>query len=168
MQLGHRPVQIDADLAALGPLWVGSSVMRVDPDRPVAGRWARPADGLATPTAARPASSSPSPSSWCSRSACRGLDHSWHRRALTAGGLDASLLVQFPLTFASNVFVDPKTMPGWLQAFVDANPVSHLVTAERSLMAAHRTSATSVGWCWHRPPVAVFGPLTMHLYRNKQ
>lgn len=35
------------------------------------------------------------------------------------------------LTFASNVFVDPSTMPGWLQTFVDLNPITHLVTAVR-------------------------------------
>lgn len=45
-----------------------------------------------------------------------------------------SFAVQVPLTFASNVFVSPATMPGWLRAFVDVNPVSHLVTAERALM----------------------------------
>ncbi len=46
-----------------------------------------------------------------------------------------SFAVQLPLTFASNVFVNPATLPGWLRAFVDVNPVSHLVIAERALMA---------------------------------
>src|SRR4029450_13203917 len=32
--------------------------------------------------------------------------------------MQASITVLFPLTFASNVFVDPDTMPGWLQAAV--------------------------------------------------
>ncbi len=79
----------------------------------------------------------------------------------------ASFLVQFPLTFASNVFVDPATMPGWLRTFVDANPVSHLVTAERALMAG-TASAGEVGWVLLASGVlvAVFGPLTMHLYRR--
>jgi len=45
----------------------------------------------------------------------------------------ASVMV-FPLTFASNVFVPARTMPGWLQAFVDNNPVSHLASAARDLM----------------------------------
>jgi ABC-2 type transport system permease protein len=79
-----------------------------------------------------------------------------------------SFLVQFPLTFASNAFVDPETMPGWLETFVDANPVSHLVTAVRGLM--HGTAgAGDVGWVLLASAalVAVFGPLTMHLYRNK-
>jgi ABC-2 type transport system permease protein len=51
-----------------------------------------------------------------------------------------SLLVLFPLTLASNIFADPKTMPGWLQACIDLNPISHLVTAERGLMAGTATA----------------------------
>jgi ABC-2 type transport system permease protein len=79
-----------------------------------------------------------------------------------------SLLIVFPLTFASNVFVDPDTMPGWLQAFVDVNPVSHLVTAERGLMDGTAT-AGQIGWVLLAAAVLVlvFAPLTMHLYRNK-
>jgi hypothetical protein len=33
--------------------------------------------------------------------------------------------VLFPLTLAGNVFMSPQTMPGWLQAIVTVNPVSH-------------------------------------------
>lgn len=78
-----------------------------------------------------------------------------------------SFLVQFPLTFASNVFVDPATLPGWLRAFVDANPVSHLVTAERDLMQG-TASFGDVGWVLLAAAalVAVFAPLTMRLYRR--
>jgi daunorubicin/doxorubicin transport system permease protein len=80
-----------------------------------------------------------------------------------------SLLLVFPLTFASNVFVEPETMPGWLRAFVDVNLVSHLVTAERGLMDG-TTTAGQVGWVLLASAVlvAVFAPLTMHLYRHKQ
>jgi ABC-2 type transport system permease protein len=42
--------------------------------------------------------------------------------------------VLFPLVFASNIMVDPATMPGWLRAFVDVNPVSLMTTAVRGLM----------------------------------
>ena len=79
-----------------------------------------------------------------------------------------SFLVQFPLTFASNVFVDPATMPGWLRAFVDANPVSQLVSAERALMNGTAT-VTQVGWVLVAAAavVAVFAPTTMYLYRRK-
>jgi ABC-2 type transport system permease protein len=79
-----------------------------------------------------------------------------------------SLLLVFPLTFASNVFVDPETMPGWLRAFVDVNPVSHLVTAERGLMDGTAT-AGEITWVLLAATllIAVFAPLTMHLYRSK-
>jgi daunorubicin/doxorubicin transport system permease protein len=46
-----------------------------------------------------------------------------------------STLIVFPLTFASNIFVEPKTMPGWLQTAVVLNPITHLVTAVRGLMS---------------------------------
>jgi ABC-2 type transport system permease protein len=80
---------------------------------------------------------------------------------------NVSLLVMFPLTLASNVFADPRTMPGWLQAFVDVNPISHLVTAARGLMAGTAT-AGQVGWALLASAAltAIFAPLTMLRYRN--
>ena len=45
--------------------------------------------------------------------------------------LSVSMMVLFPLTFASNIFVDPQTMPSWLQVVVGINPVTHAVTAVR-------------------------------------
>jgi ABC-type multidrug transport system permease subunit len=42
-------------------------------------------------------------------------------------------MVMFPLTFLSNAFVPVDTMPGWLQAFVNGNPISILATAVRGL-----------------------------------
>ena len=59
--------------------------------------------------------------------------------------MQVSMTVLFPLTFASNVFVDPSTMPGWVQRFVEVNPITHLTTASRSLM--HGTGgAGEIGW----------------------
>src|ERR671918_2711150 len=73
-----------------------------------------------------------------------------------------SFLVQFPLTFASNVFVDPATMPGWLRSFVEANPVSLLVDTVRGLIHGTATSAQVGGVLLASAAiVAVFGPLTM-------
>src|SRR5215210_5042175 len=46
-----------------------------------------------------------------------------------------STLIMFHLTFASNVFVDPKTMPSWLHTAVVFNPITHLVSAVRGLMS---------------------------------
>lgn len=80
-----------------------------------------------------------------------------------------SFMILFPLTFISNIFVDPDTMPGWLQSFVDVNPMTWLTSATRGLMAGDPSAGdiglvliASVGL------VAVFGPLTMYLYNRKQ
>lgn len=80
----------------------------------------------------------------------------------------AGLLFIFPLSFVSNVFVDPATMPTWLQTFVDINPVSHLVTAARALVHAG-SAAGEVGWVLIACAalMAVFAPLSMSLYRRK-
>jgi ABC-2 type transport system permease protein len=81
----------------------------------------------------------------------------------------ASFLILFPLTFASNIFVNPGTMPTWLQAIVGANPITHLVTAVRGLM--HGTvTAGAIGWVFLASGalVAAFAPRTMYLYRNKK
>ena len=43
----------------------------------------------------------------------------------------SSQAVTYPLAFFSNIFIVPATLPGWLQAFVHLNPVTHLVTAVR-------------------------------------
>ncbi|AEF41510.1 ABC transporter permease [Hoyosella subflava] len=82
--------------------------------------------------------------------------------------MGVSMFILFPLTFASNIFVDPATMPGWLQAFVNANPISHLVTAIRGLMGGSLEFAdlAAVGiWC--AVFIAIFGPLSMRLYNRK-
>jgi ABC-2 type transport system permease protein len=80
-----------------------------------------------------------------------------------------SFLILFPLTFVSNVFVDPRTMPGWLEAFVGVNPFSHLVTAMRGLMHGTATSGEiAVVLLMSAVLVAVFGPVTMYLFRSQQ
>lgn len=82
--------------------------------------------------------------------------------------MNAGMLILFPITFASNAFVDPGTMPDWLQTFVELNPVSHLVTAVRGLMQGEEASADLV-WVLAASGVltAVFAPLTMWLYGRK-
>ncbi|MBT1192481.1 ABC-2 type transport system permease protein [Rhodococcoides kroppenstedtii] len=82
--------------------------------------------------------------------------------------MSVSMLVLFPLTFASNIFVDPATMPGWLQAFVEVNPVSHLVTTLRSVSdGAVDTHALMWTGIWSAGLLAIFGPITMRLYNRK-
>ncbi|BCB84147.1 ABC transporter permease [Phytohabitans suffuscus] len=82
--------------------------------------------------------------------------------------MGVSMMVLFPLTFLSNVFVDPSTMPGWLQAFVDVNPISHLVGAVRTLMAGG-WDTTDMTWVLVSGVLftVVFGTLTMRLYNRR-
>jgi ABC-2 type transport system permease protein len=79
-----------------------------------------------------------------------------------------SLLVLFPLTFLSNAFVPVTTMPGWLQAFVKINPVSHLITAIRQL-ADHGTIGNDfwLSLFGALVIVAIFAPLTVRAYMRK-
>jgi ABC-2 type transport system permease protein len=80
-----------------------------------------------------------------------------------------SMMVMFPLTFVSNIFVDPKTMPGWMRAVVEVNPITHLATVVRGLMDGS-VPAGEIGWVLVSSVllVAVFGPITMVLHRNKK
>lgn len=78
-------------------------------------------------------------------------------------------MVLMPLTFASNVFVDPATMPGWLQTVVAWNPVALLVTAARGILDGTGTAALVAGSLVTPLVVtAVFGPVTMALYRRER
>ena len=81
--------------------------------------------------------------------------------------MSTGTFVLFPLTLASNVFAAPQTMPGWLQAFVRVNPVSHLVIAERGLLGGLPPSARST-WVLIASAAltAIFAPLTAWLYRR--
>jgi ABC-2 type transport system permease protein len=80
-----------------------------------------------------------------------------------------SWLVMMPLTFASNIFVDPATMPGWLQAFVAVNPVALLVTAVRDTLGGEATGG-GIALALLAPAVvtAVFAPLSLWLYRRER
>ncbi|MFJ9089042.1 ABC transporter permease [Streptomyces sp. NPDC102384] len=82
--------------------------------------------------------------------------------------MGVSMMVIFPLTFLSDIFVKPETMPGWLQAFVNNNPVTHVASAVRGLMDGDWPTAEvlwSLGWA--ALLIAVFGPITMRLYNRK-
>ncbi|GAA1967745.1 ABC transporter permease [Catenulispora subtropica] len=82
--------------------------------------------------------------------------------------MSLAMVVLFPLTLASNTFVDPHTMPGWLRAVVDANPVTHLVTATRAAMAGSITAGQVAGVLLTAlAMIAVFAPLTLGAYRRK-
>lgn len=82
--------------------------------------------------------------------------------------LSLGLTLMFPLTFITNIFVPPQTMPAWLRVLADDNPVSHLVTTCRALMAATGT-AGQLAWVLVSAAAftAVFAPMALWLYRNK-
>ena len=82
--------------------------------------------------------------------------------------MNAGFMGIFPLTFLSNVFVNPDTLPGPLKAFVDVNPISVLATACRSLMAGRPDGAAIVVSLAVAAGLAlVFLPLTTRLYRSR-
>src|SRR5690349_11758595 len=87
----------------------------------------------------------------------------------SAQGVQAiSLMVMFPLTFLSNAFVPTDTMPTYLQAFADANPVSHIISAIRDLANDGRVTP-EVGWALLgcAAIVAVFAPLSVRSFTRK-
>jgi ABC-2 type transport system permease protein len=83
--------------------------------------------------------------------------------------MTTSFLFLFPLTFVSNIFVDPATMPGWLQTIVAINPVSHLATASRGLMHGG-VALADVVWVLAASAVvtAVFAPIAMRMYYRER
>jgi len=82
--------------------------------------------------------------------------------------MQTSITVLFPLVFATNIFVQTDTMPGWLQAIVKVNPISQVVDAVRGLMQGD-AQASDIGWALLSCAVivAVFAPITMRLYNAK-
>ena len=81
----------------------------------------------------------------------------------------------FPITFLSNAFVPPSTLPGWLQPIAEWNPVSALTASLRDLFgnpnpfsgsgfpAEHPQLLTVI---WSIVIVAVFAPLAVRRYRD--
>jgi daunorubicin/doxorubicin transport system permease protein len=104
-----------------------------------------------------------------------GLSLSWLFAAIAllvrdpATVMSLGLVVTIPPTFASNIFVQPPTMPGWLQAFVKVNPISHVASAARDLM--NNTGGAGGAVTWSLIAIAaitlVFAPLAIHLYSKQ-
>ena len=80
--------------------------------------------------------------------------------------MNTGFMLLFPLIFLSNIFVDPSTLPGWLEAFVDVNPMSHVTTAVRGLMGGNGEAGDILLVLAEGAAlVAVFAPLTVRRYR---
>lgn len=76
--------------------------------------------------------------------------------------------ILFPVTFASNIMVDPATMPDWLRSSVEVNPVSLMTTALRGLMAGTVT-VSQIGLALIAPIVLTLtlAPVVLWLYRRR-
>ena len=74
----------------------------------------------------------------------------------------------FPLTFGSSMFASADTMPGWLRAWVDVNPVTHLTNAVRGLLTGGPVAGDAViALATAVVLLAVFAPLAVRAYRTK-
>jgi ABC transporter DrrB family efflux protein len=86
----------------------------------------------------------------------------------------AGFIWLFPFTFASSAFVNPVNMPGWLQAFVENQPITHVVNAVRAQILgpeAARTLSIPEGseWkalAWLLAILLVMVPVAVRLYRR--
>ena len=81
--------------------------------------------------------------------------------------MNAGFMSIFPLTFLSNVFVEPETLPKGLEAFVNVNPISILADACRGMMEGNPDAsdiAIVIGVA--ALLTAVFAPITTRLYRR--
>ncbi len=79
----------------------------------------------------------------------------------------AAFPILAPLTFASNAFVPPATMPGWLRWWAERQPLSVTVRGVRSLMLG--SESTDYVWgslLWSLAIVASFAPLAIRRFRN--
>lgn len=77
------------------------------------------------------------------------------------------LIWLFPLTFVSSAFVQVQSMPGWLQAFANNQPISIVMDEMRAL--ALGGPLVTHGWesaLWLIGIVAVFGTLAVKAYRK--
>ncbi len=77
------------------------------------------------------------------------------------------LIWLFPLTFLSSAFVPIYTMPGWLQAFANNQPVTYVVDTMRGLALGWPVAASL--WksiVWLVAIFVVFAPLAVRAYRR--
>jgi len=97
---------------------------------------------------------------------------------LYAGNAQAAqglALLVFPLTFVSSAYVPVQTMPGWMQAFAEHQPITVMVDAVRVLTqgpAAEALLGHDAGYyvvrslLWAAAVLAVFVPLAVARYRR--
>ena len=79
-----------------------------------------------------------------------------------------AFLIMFPLTFGTNMMAPTDTMPGWLQSWVEINPVTDVMEAARGLMIGGPVASPVIHTLlWSAGIVAVFAPLAVRAYRRR-
>ncbi len=77
----------------------------------------------------------------------------------------AGFIWLFPLTFASSIFVPTRTMPDWLRAFAENQPVSIVASTVRDLMTGTvNGDEITTSLAWIIGIVVVFMPLAVWRY----
>ena len=75
--------------------------------------------------------------------------------------------ILFPLTFASTAFVPSSTMPSWLRAFAEHQPVSLVINSVRALTQGGETARWVIpALIWCVALLLVFAPLAVWRYRR--
>jgi ABC transporter DrrB family efflux protein len=83
-------------------------------------------------------------------------------------GQPAGFMLIMPLTFASSVLVPATSMPGWLQSFVQVNPITIFSDAMRGLMLGGPVATPVLqAAAWIVGLSVVFGALTVSRYRRR-
>ena len=79
----------------------------------------------------------------------------------------ASFPLLAPLVFASSAFVPVESMPGWLQAFANHQPVSAVCNAARALtLGGPTTSYVLQALGWIIGIIAICAPIAVRRYRR--
>jgi ABC-2 type transport system permease protein/oleandomycin transport system permease protein len=79
----------------------------------------------------------------------------------------AGFVPLFPLVFASSIFVSPQTMPSWLRAFAEHQPITKVANAVRGLsLGTASTRDVVVALLWIVGMLVVFAPLATWRYRK--
>ena len=74
----------------------------------------------------------------------------------------------FPLTFASSAFVPTDTMPDWLRAFAEHQPVTLVTNTVRSFTLTGAAGPEALpAMIWAVATLVVFFPIAMWLYRRR-
>jgi ABC transporter DrrB family efflux protein len=85
--------------------------------------------------------------------------------------------VMFPLTFVANTFVPTESMPSWLRAISEWNPVSAITQACRELWGNGPAAGPDAAWPLQHPILvsigwslvftAIFAPLAVRAFRRR-